>query len=147
MIYQKLSRQDTFGSNYKYAAQVLEIHSHDQDGIKVLTKLLRKLHPTLNPNCDAIESPQFKDCSSIHSFVRKYRTFLTFEELKVKPRVYSNKEQVTYVLNQLDDRFHDGIVQTKALMNVYLHQNYPPELLVDEDLVPCSDRVPKIAGS
>ena len=44
-------------------------------------------------------------------------------------------EQVTYVLDQLDDRFHDGIVQTKALMNNYLHKDYPPELLVDEDLV------------
>ena len=38
-------------------------------------------------------------------------------------------------MDELDDRFHEGIIQTKALMNVYLHKNYPPELLVDEDLV------------
>ena len=45
MLYQKLSQDNIFGSNYKYAQQVIEIHAHDQDGFKVLTKLLRKLHP------------------------------------------------------------------------------------------------------
>ena len=135
MLYQKLSQENIFGTSYKYAKQVIEIHAHDHDGFKVITKLLQKIHPRLNPNCEAYKIPVFNDCANIHSFVKNYRTFLKYEQLKTRPREYSNKEQVTYVLDQLDDRFNDGIVQTKALMNNYLHAEYPPELLVDEDLV------------
>ena len=39
------------------------------------------------------------------------------------------------MLDQLDDRFHEGIIQTKALMAVYQYQQYPPDLLVNEDLI------------
>ena len=135
ILYQKLSHQDTFGNAYTYAHQVIDIHAHDQDGFKVLTKLLRKVHPKLNPNCDPIQAPQFCDCPNIHNFIKKYRTYLAFEKLKTKPREYSNKEQLMYVINQLDDRFHEGIVQVKAMMNVYQYQQYPADLLIDEDLV------------
>ena len=134
-LYQKLSHEKTFGSKFAYAAQVIDIHSMDHDGYKVLTKLLKKVHPKLDPNCETLKQPIFSECKSLHHFIKKYRTYLVFEQLKTKPREYTNKEQVDYVIEQLDDRFEAGILQVKALQNIYLYKSYPSELLVDEDLV------------
>ena len=103
-LYQELSHEKIFGPKFAYAAQVIDIHSIDYDGFKVLTKILKKVHPKLDPNCEPLKPPIFTECKILHHFIfKKYRTYLVFQQLKTNPREYSNKEQVDYVLAQLDD--------------------------------------------
>lgn len=134
-LYQKLIETDTFGNKYPQAMDLCRTHASDHNGFKVLTKLLRKVHPRMNANCDTIQRPKFLDCTDIHDFVKKYRNHLLYEMYKERPREYTDKEQVEYILSELDDRFKESITQVNALMNNYLHDPYPPELLVQEDLV------------
>ena len=98
-------------SIYEDPLHTFDAFRHSMDGIGFLKEILSDIHPRLKaPTSDiAPVKPVFAKYANIHLFINAYREWLSDE--KAKGRTYSDKENISYVLTNLDERFEQAIIR------------------------------------
>ena len=87
----------------KYALTAFE---NDADGLGFLRHILTSIHPNLRQihDYDKMQKPAFLECCDIHDFLAKYNEWLREEEMS-NNRKYTDKENIDFILSELDSRF------------------------------------------
>jgi hypothetical protein len=121
----------------KYALKAFE---HSNDGVGFLRHIMKGQHPKLRDitDYDRMDKPQFLKHVDIHSFLSKYLDWLQ-EENMMNGRKYTDKENMDYILEQLDDRFDTARVKIETRMNELFSdpnnpQPFPPHLQTNPSL-------------
>lgn len=90
-------------------------------------EILTAVHPKLRDVTDysKLDKPQFQLCKDIHDFVAKYLEWLS-EEYMINNRQYTDKENIDYILSELDERFSTARekLETK-INNIYADPQHP----------------------
>ena len=78
----------------------------ETDGAGYLKYILSEVHPHLRDltDYDKMSKPHFSKCKDIHHFISKYLEWIK-EEKMLNNRKYTDKENIDYVLSELDERF------------------------------------------
>jgi hypothetical protein len=100
------THQDTLFNKYSTPKYTLKAFENKNDGLCFLKHMLTAIHPHLRDITDyeRMTKPKFKLCQDIHDFITKYLEWLC-EEKMLNNRKYTDKENIDYILDELDSRF------------------------------------------
>ena len=109
--------KDTIFSEYDAPLVIFDAFKLQSDGEGFLKEMLQSVHPNLKPPTEDIVSikPKFEDYENIHVFVNAFINWLNDE--KVKQRHYTDRENISYILENLDDRFDSAKVKITRTIN------------------------------
>ena len=140
-------------SKYTDPLHSFEAFRKETNGFGYLRHILEDIHPRLKPPTEDTPTtrPLFQTSSNIHTFISDYKDWLDDE--KTKKRKYTDKEVISYILSQLDDRYAAPVQKLRSIVNdVYADSSNPsafprkwtvhnPSLsLAIESLVPKEER-------
>ncbi len=133
-----------FFSTYVEPLGYIESFRPKMDGLGFLKHIMKKRHPNLR-DVDALENvlpttvPTMDECPTIFNLINRYMEWLHDEKLR-NNRMYTNYEQIQYILTQLDDDLYATAKKSikDELAGLQAHGNnpkpFPSHLLVDENL-------------
>ena len=142
--------KDSIFATFKKPLTYFEAFRTNTDGTGFLKYMLKEIHPKLKaPTDDIVDTkPEMSKCSSIHTYINALRSWLQDEELK--GRVYSNTENMSTIIHNLDDRFttakeylrnvvNTAISNKRGIPQKWTMQNAGLSLAIEE-LIPKQDR-------
>ena len=97
--------KDTIFEYYSDPVHIFDAFKLNMDGLGFLKELLTEIHPNLKaPTTDCSPTkPRFEKYNNIHTFINAFVIWINDEI--VKGRRYSDQENISYILSNLDDRF------------------------------------------
>lgn len=96
----------TIFNEYTAPLDYITAFKANSDGLGFLKRIMKKRHPKLKDVIDmkTPSAPIFQHYQNIHLFIQAYIEWLHDEQLR-GGRTYNDKEQLDYVLTNLDERF------------------------------------------
>ena len=99
----------------------------DTDGAGFLKYILSEVHPNLKDLTDyeRMSKPVFEKCKDIHHFVSRYIEWIQEERL-LNGREYTDKENIDFILSELDERFSTAKSKIETRINdIYADPSRP----------------------
>ena len=121
------ANKDNLFEIYKEPKYILKAFENQADGLGFMKNLLTIAHPKLRDVTDykKMSKPKFGECHDIHDFVAKYLQWLN-EEKMLNNRKYNHKENIDYILSELDSRFETIRIKIERRMNeIYANPEQP----------------------
>ena len=131
--------KSTIFEMYNEPLAYIEAYRRKMDGLGLLHHLMKKRHPALKDirNETSITAPKFKTARSIFTFLNEYIEWLQDEKIR-NNRQYTQKEQLDYILNELDSTY--DLAKTSIREDIHMlnlnstnPKPFPAHLTVDED--------------
>ena len=111
-MYQKLLSYDTIPAEFTQARNAINQYATDNDGYKVLYKLIE---PLLHHDDEVATAPKEEDWKDIHEYANKFQSYINSEALK--GRHYSPKEQTKKFLAGLTNLWTPAIRRARSLLD------------------------------
>ena len=125
---------------YTEPKYILKAFENQADGLGFMQQLLTIAHPKLRDVTDykKMPKPKFNACHDIHDFIATYLAWLR-EEIMLNNRKYTDKENIDYILSELDSRFDTIRLKVERRMTeVYADPSqplpFPPQYMTNEKL-------------
>ena len=130
----------TIFENYNEPIAYIDGFRRKLDGLGLLKNIMKKRHPNLREgkNETKTSEPKFDDYATIFTFVNAYIEWLHDETLR-NNRKYTQKEQLDYILSELDDNFEEAKTSIRKDINELNLDGinpkiFPEKLTVNEEL-------------
>jgi hypothetical protein len=114
--------------NYSAPLDYIAAFKANSNGLGYLKRILKKRHPRLKDiiNRKTPSAPSFNHYQNIHIFIQAYIEWLHDEQLR-GGREYDNKEQLDYVLTNLDERFAIAIAKIDSKLDQLYADPFDPQ--------------------
>ena len=132
-IYQKMQDSDCVSRTFTEAQHFIKQFASNSDGYKVLSQLLRLVHPVLNPSQVMPQVPRLSDTKDIFVYADHMRNYILLQ--RIQQRAYDDKEQSFLFLQYVDTIEYDT-AKSRAVQEIIsqTYRNAPiqdPNLLID----------------
>ena len=143
-------RKESIFEYYKDPRYVIKAFEKQSDGLGFLKQILKKAHPKLKTLTDykTMDKPSFMTQRDIHSFIAQYIDWLDKEKL-INNRQYTDKENINFILSELDNRFHTAKTKIETRLNsIFANPSapkpFPDELKISSELsIYIMDQIPE----
>ena len=122
-------RKEDLFKYYTEPKYLLKAFERQSNRLGFIKRMLTRSHPKLKTITDykTMEKPTFHKCHDIHSFIADYIEWLN-EEFLINTWTYTDKENINYILKELDERFTTAKSKIETEVNsIYAIPSRPKE--------------------